>query len=197
MVYASNNASSHQSNFLTVYGQSDFDLGTPVLGPYIELNGEITLENTSGYLNAEQYPLLRFYLIMTLVYLFLDGLWLIQCLRHRPELILLHHFLSLILATQTVQAAFYTIEYYLQNSQGTVLFSFIFTSILFNVCRNTLARVLILVMALGTGIIAANAIRMPQRRPKIIALSVLYFLANTAYLIAVQVNQTRPLSPSV
>lgn len=45
------------------------------------------------------------------------------------------------------------IEYEIQNSQGTLLFSFIFVNILFNTVRNTFARVLTLLVAMGTGII--------------------------------------------
>jgi hypothetical protein len=65
---------------------------------------------------------------------------------------LLHHFLSMILLTQTVQSLFQVIEYTIMNKYGTLLFSFIFISLLFSVMRNTFGRVLTLLVSLGTGI---------------------------------------------
>ena len=78
---------------------------------------------------------------------------------------------------------------------GSLIFSFIFINILFNVARNTFARVLTLLVAMGTGIRATS--QSQRDRPKLIALSILYVCSNVAYLIAVQMNKTQPLSPTI
>ena len=78
---------------------------------------------------------------------------------------------------------------------GALEFSFIFINIFFSVARNTFARVLILLMSMGTGIMATpNAHKV---KPKLIALSILYFASNLAYLIAIYLNKTQPLSPTI
>lgn len=73
---------------------------------------------------------------------------------------------------------------------GTVEFSFVSINIIFSVSRNTIARVLILVMAMGTGIISNEVIKMSEKKKLIIGLSFLYFASNVAYLVAIQINKT-------
>jgi hypothetical protein len=48
---------------------------------------------------------------------------------------------------------------------------------------------------MGTGIMATP--EMQGRRPKIIVLTILYVIADTAYHIAVYVNKTTPVSPTI
>ena len=159
------------------------------------MTGEITTANTFGYLNAEQYPLLAFYIWTTIGYLIVGIVWALLCLKHRSQLIQLHHFLSVILGFQIVQAIFMVIEYEIQNSYGTLVFSFTFMNILFSTVRNTFARVLTLLVAMGTGI--TSNVEAHRQKPKILVLSILYFVANVAYLIAVYINKTSPLTPNV
>lgn len=59
--------------------------------------------------------------------------------------------------------------------------------------RNTFARVLTLLVAMGTGILGTQAL--PKAR--IFLLSLAYFVTNVAYLVAVYINKTNPLSPKM
>ncbi len=68
-----------------------------------------------------------------------------------------------------------------------------FISLLFNVTRNTFGRILTLLVSLGTGITVAA----PRQRAAIIFLSLLYFVANLAYLIAEYIHKTQTLSFTV
>jgi Lung seven transmembrane receptor len=60
------------------------------------------MANTHGYLSADDYPLLKFYFGMAIGYVVIDAVWIFLCVKHYSNLILLHHFLSMILVTQTV-----------------------------------------------------------------------------------------------
>ena len=82
----------------------------------MSVNGEIVMVNSFGYLNAEQYPLLTFYVGMTLFYLVVAAGWGYLYWRHRTQLIDLHHFLSWILGCQIIQSVFMLIEYEIQNT---------------------------------------------------------------------------------
>jgi hypothetical protein len=155
----------------------------------------VTQKNSFGYLTAEYYPLLRYYLGVTLAYLLVDLIWLALCMKHRSQLIHFHHFLSVVLVSQTVQSIFLLIEYEIQNSYGTLLFSFIFFNTLFSVARNTMARVLCLLVAMGIGLMPTPGIR--KSRPKIITLTVLYVVTQAAYEVAVYLNKITPVSSSV
>ena len=60
------------------------------------------MSNTHGYLSADEYPLLKFYTGMAIAYLIIDAIWIFLCIKHYGNLILLHHFFSMILVTQTI-----------------------------------------------------------------------------------------------
>jgi hypothetical protein len=66
---------------------------------YLHISGEIEMQNSFGYLSAETYPLLKFYIGMAVAYFFIDIVWVFLCFKYYDNLILLHHFLSMILLT--------------------------------------------------------------------------------------------------
>jgi hypothetical protein len=103
----------------------------------------------------------------------------------------------MILIQQTVQSIFFLIDFYVTNKYGTLIFSFLLISILFNVARNTFGRILTLLVSLGTAIMPPSEI--PSHKIKLWLLSIAYFITNVAYLIAVYLNRTyqHSLSPQV
>mgnify|MGYP000890466915 CR=1 FL=1 len=44
--------------------------------PHLLVKGQISFVNSFGFLNADQYPLMRFYLVMFFVYLVATSYWL-------------------------------------------------------------------------------------------------------------------------
>jgi hypothetical protein len=66
---------------------------------FISITGEIETSNTHGYLSADEYPLLHFYMGMAIAYLVIDSIWIFLCVKFFENLILLHHFFSMILLT--------------------------------------------------------------------------------------------------
>eukprot|EP00347_Sterkiella_histriomuscorum_P004633 403359716 len=145
---------------------------------YISVSGIILYKNTWGYLNAERQPLLAYYSISALTFFVICFIWLIICTKHRENLIFLHHFISVILVSQLIQSLFMVVEVYVLNQEGQLVFSFVFINILFSVCRNTFARVLTLLVALGFGIVITPQEAKDKYRTKIIILSVLYAITN-------------------
>jgi hypothetical protein len=101
----------------------------------------------------------------------------------------------MILVTQIVHSVLMVIEYEIQNSYGSLIFSFIFVNIFLNVARNTFGRVLTLLVAMGTGITVP--LQWNKRRTLIIILSVLYLISNVAFLVAVYINKQHPISPTI
>ena len=105
MVYASNNASAtvNVTNNISVYGDNDYEQLETMLrhgggDAFVEVSGEIEFSNSFGYLNAEYYPLLTFYPAMILTLMGVGAIWAFLCFKHRSQLIMLHHFLSALLA---------------------------------------------------------------------------------------------------
>ncbi len=106
MVYApSHNKDANWTNPFSAFGDDMLDRRSSSMTSkskgtnFIQVTGELEFANTHGYLSAESYPLLRFYTIMALVYLVIDAFWTFLCVKHYQNMILLHHFMSMILVT--------------------------------------------------------------------------------------------------
>ncbi|CDW90978.1 transmembrane protein 87b [Stylonychia lemnae] len=164
---------------------------------YVVLSGTITYKNSNGYLDSERLPLLQFYTGSFFILMVIGLIWQVVCIKHKNNLIFLHHFLSVILTSQFIQAGFMIGELTIQNSRGDLNYSFIVFNILFSVIRNTYARVLTLLVALGFGIVLTPQEVKQKYRSLILTLSGLYFVSNTAYLIALYYNQIATLSHSI
>ena len=149
--------------------------------------------NSFGYLNAEIYPLIPFYGACVGVFVLIGAVWAFLCYRHQDQVITLHHFISIILAFQLVQAIFTLVEYQFQNEMGKLYFSYVVVNICFNSVRNALARILTLVVAMGYGILVSSIL---SQACKLAILTVIYVASNIAYLVAVQINRTQPISPT-
>jgi hypothetical protein len=71
---------------------------------------------------------------------------------------------------------------------------FVIINIIFSVFRNTYARVLTLLVAMGYGILVSSV---AKHHAKIAVLTLLYFASNIVYLVSLYINKTSPLSPAV
>lgn len=105
VVYAPTEAPGNWSNPYTALGDDSLEERANKLTSkntdvsFIQLTGEIEMSNTHGYLSADEYPLLKFYMGIAIVYLVIDAVWIFLCVKFYDNLILLHHFLSMILVT--------------------------------------------------------------------------------------------------
>lgn len=116
---------------------------------FLNITGTIELINSFGYLNAEQYPLLTYYLWMGLIYGLIGMLWTYFMLHHKTQIIALHYFITLIFVLCIFECLLMFLEYSVFNTLGTRYFLFVAISIVFSALRNTLARVLTLTVSLG------------------------------------------------
>ncbi len=143
-----------QSGYYTLWLQSSFSSaradGEPQ-GP--RLVGTSTFINAHGYLSAELYPLLRFYGAMGLVYLGTGLLWLVLMLCYYRDLLPLQFWISAVVALGMLEMAvsFGDLEYLNKNGQRSQ-FLLVLAKILFS-GKNTLARLLVLIVCMGYGVV--------------------------------------------
>lgn len=135
--------------------------------------------NTFGYLNAENYPYLQFYLMITVVYVIAGIAWIARMRQFKDYLVLVHYFISAVFFITFLECAFMYIEFDLYNSNGTRSKIFLFINITLSACRNTLARVLTLMVALGLGITVQN---ISKYYVQIAVLSFAYWVSNALYM---------------
>jgi hypothetical protein len=158
------------------------------------VSGNVTFRNSFGYLNAELYPLLNFYISMTIIYLILGSVWGYLLKRYNEYLITMHHFITLLLILGFIESVFMYFEYYIYNVKGQRSFSFIVANILMLAIRTTISLVLTLLFSLGYGIVTPDV---KKYMPKIAMLAFIYFVSNCIYWTVVYINHNTPLSKSI
>lgn len=143
------------------------------------LSGSIQLLNPYGYLPGETYPYLHFFFIAMCAYGLLLGLWTALLYWHWTAAIPLQkcYIPWLLLMCASEDGLSYLSWNYL-NEVGITSYPLFLSGLVGNSIRNTLARVLMLVVSMGYGI------TIPQLKHKgwITALGVLFFAANLGYI---------------
>lgn len=143
------------------------------------LSGSIQLLNPFGYLPGETYPYLFFFFTALCAYGFLLCLWTTLLYWHWQAAIPLQkcYIPWLLLVCASEDGLAYLSWTYL-NEVGITSYPLFFSGLVANSIRNTLARVLMLVVSMGYGI------TIPQLKHKgwIATLGVVFFIANLGYI---------------
>lgn len=162
--------------------------------PHIKLQGQLIFKNTFGYINAELWPFLRYYPVMTVIYLCLFGAQVYMMKKHRENIINLHYYVLAIITICLFQCIFNWALYGNMNKIGVYSPVLTFASIAVEILRNTFARVVTLVVALGYGILITT---IERYKTKILSLSFLYMASFAAYNGIQYINHYSPVSGAV
>ena len=120
---------------------------------HVKITGSISFENTYGYLQADEYPLLRFYLYCFVVYLFVTLAWWRTLSVNEDFKISIHTYITVLLFTTTLECAMLFLDYDMFNESGKRNLTFTVFNIFFVSFRNTMARLITLLISLGYGIV--------------------------------------------
>ena len=162
--------------------------------PHLLIQGRVAFVNSFGFLNADQFTMLRFNLIMSVITLIANFIWFRWMRVHKENVITIHWYLFTLIFVTMVECACTFLEYDIYNTDGKRLFSFTVFNIIFSSFRNSLARLIALLISLGYGIVMNVLTRYLT---KIGLLTFLYFVANAISLACFYINQHRPLSASM
>ena len=162
--------------------------------PHLLIQGRVAFVNSFGFLNADQFTMLRFNLIMSVITLIANFIWFRWMRVHKENVITIHWYLFTLLFVTMVECACTFLEYDIYNTDGKRLLSFTIFNIIFSSFRNSLARLIALLISLGYGIVMNVLTRYLT---KIGLLTFLYFVANAISLACFYINQHRPLSTSL
>ncbi|TDH73624.1 hypothetical protein CCR75_002085 [Bremia lactucae] len=176
--------SANVSHLVSISGWTDTqifvcsdDEGAPT--EMLSFTGSMEVRNPYGYLPAVLYGMLPFSGFLTVGYLMLDVFFVVLLIRHRLQLLSLHWCILLILIMGTTASAVSLYAFYRMNTTGEPVCcpyptTFLVSTILDTFVR-TLARIILLIVCLGYGIVRSHLSRVEIG---IIALlSFLYFLS--------------------
>lgn len=100
----------------------------------------------------------------------------------------------MILAFGYLECIVMYIEYYLFNKNGTRSFVYILINVLVSSIGNTFARMIVLLVSLGYGILLPSV---SKYHPQIAMLSFIYFVSNAIYMTVLYMNHTQPISKAL
>ncbi|RLN46680.1 hypothetical protein BBJ29_001406 [Phytophthora kernoviae] len=123
----------------------------------LTFTGSMEVRNPYGLLPAVLYGMLPFSALLTIGYLILDVFFTFLLIRHRRQLLSLHFGIFLILVMGTVASAVWFYAFYWMNETGAPVccpYPTIFlASVILDALVRTLARIILLVVCLGYGIV--------------------------------------------
>lgn len=131
------------------------------------------ISQTKGYLSLTDWPLLPFYGLMCGLYVLLGLLWLIFCSVHWRDLLRLQFWIGGVIFLGMVEKAIFTIEYENINNSGRATPGLIICAEIISCAKRTLARMLVLIVSLGYGIVKP---RLGQTMNHIVFIGLVYFV---------------------
>lgn len=134
---------------------------------------DIELLSPSGYLSVTDWPLLPFYGAMCGVYVLLGLLWLIFCAIHWRDILRLQFWIGGVIFLGMVEKAMFTSEYQNINLVGQTTQGLILSAEIISCAKRTLARMLVIIVSLGFGIVKP---RLGPTLNKVVGIGGLYFV---------------------
>lgn len=135
-------------------------------------NVSIQMRGTYGYLSAADWPLLLFYGAMCLVYVILGLAWLVVSFCQWRDLLRIQFWIGGVILLGMLEKATFYAEYQSINSTGVSVKGAILLAELVSCGKRTLARMLVIIVSLGFGIVKP---RLGPMLHRVVGTGLLYF----------------------
>jgi hypothetical protein len=128
---------------------------------------------TGGYLSVTDWPLLPFYGTMCGLYVVLGLAWLIVCAMHWRDILRIQFWIGGVIFLGMVEKAMFCAEYQNINNSGEATEGLILVAEVVSCGKRTLARMLVIIVSLGFGIVKPRLGPLPHR---LVGTGGLYFM---------------------
>ncbi|XP_055594270.1 transmembrane protein 87A [Uranotaenia lowii] len=118
-----------------------------------EANVHVEMKSASGYLSAVDWPLLPFYGAMCLVYVILGVIWLTVSFLQWRDLLRIQFWIGGVILLGMLEKAMFYGEYQSINSTGVSVRGMVLLAEWVSCGKRTLARMLVIIVSLGFGIV--------------------------------------------
>ncbi|CAF1236747.1 unnamed protein product [Rotaria sordida] len=137
----------------------------------------VTMKNChGGYITADEYPALIFYGVMCGIYAFFAILWFIWCACYWRELLKIQFWIGGVILIGMIEKSAFLAEYDTVNRHGYKVHVAIVTAEVLSCLKRTVSRMLVIIVALGYGIVKP---RLGPLKQKVLAIGILYFAIAT------------------
>ncbi|XP_043910322.1 transmembrane protein 87A-like isoform X2 [Protopterus annectens] len=125
------------------------------------------------YLSATDWPLMMFYMIMCIVYVFYGVLWLTLSACYWRDLLRIHFWIGGVILLGMVEKAVFYAEFQNIRSEGVPVQGAVVFAEILSAVKRTLARVLVIIASLGYGIVKP---RLGALLHRVVGVGLLYLL---------------------
>ncbi|KAM5253553.1 transmembrane protein 87B isoform 2-T2 [Hipposideros larvatus] len=137
------------------------------------LNVSLSMMGPKGYLSASDWPLMIFYMVMCVVYILYGVLWLTWSACYWKDILRIQFWIAAVIFLGMLEKAVFYTEYQNINSTGLSTQGLLIFAELTSAVKRTLARLLVIIVSLGYGIVKP---RLGTVMHRVIGLGLLYFI---------------------
>ncbi|KAM9212861.1 transmembrane protein 87B [Dugong dugon] len=140
------------------------------------LNVSLSMKGPHGYISASDWPLMIFYMVMCIIYILYGVLWLMWSACYWKDILRIQFWIAAVIFLGMLEKAVFYSEYQNINSTGLSTQGLLIFAELISAVKRTLARLLVIIVSLGYGIVKP---RLGTVMYRVIGLGVLYFIFAT------------------
>nr|XP_046258371.1 transmembrane protein 87A isoform X1 [Scatophagus argus] len=136
------------------------------------LTVKIVMKGSHGYISITEWPLMIFYMVMCIVYILYALLWFIWTACYWKDLLRIQFWIAGVIFLGMVEKAVFCAEYENTNAVGFASPGLLIFAELVSALKRTLARLLVIIVSLGYGIVKP---RLGTVMHRVVGLGILYF----------------------
>ncbi|XP_026133712.1 transmembrane protein 87A-like [Carassius auratus] len=137
------------------------------------LTFSVVMKGTHGYLSVTEWPLMIFYMVMCVVYILYALLWFVWASCYWKDLLRIQFWIAGVIFLGMIEKAVFCAEYQNTNNVGSASQGLLIFAELVSALKRTLARLLVIIVSLGYGIVKP---RLGTVMHRVVGLGVLYFI---------------------
>ncbi|XP_072125902.1 transmembrane protein 87A [Mobula birostris] len=134
---------------------------------------EVEMVGPYGYISASQWPLMIFYMVMCIIYVLYSLVWLLLLACYWKDLLRIQFWIGGVILLGMLEKAVFYAEYQSISRQGVSVHGAVVFAELLSAVKRTLARILVIIAALGYGIVKP---RLGATSNQVVGIGLLYLL---------------------
>ncbi|XP_034040731.1 transmembrane protein 87A isoform X3 [Thalassophryne amazonica] len=137
------------------------------------LTVNVIMKGTHGYISITEWPLMIFYMVMCIVYIVFGLMWFMWAACYWKDLLRIQFWIAGVIFLGMVEMAVFCAEYENTNAVGSASLGLLIFAEFISALKRTLARLLVIIVSLGYGIVKP---RLGAVMHRVVGLGILYFV---------------------
>uniref|UniRef100_A0AAV2JGM2 Transmembrane protein 87A n=1 Tax=Knipowitschia caucasica TaxID=637954 RepID=A0AAV2JGM2_KNICA len=134
---------------------------------------KVEMKGPHDYSSPADWPLMMFFMVMCIVYVFFGALWLVWCACYWRDLLRIQFWIGAVIILGMLEKAVFYSEYQSIRYKGDYVQGAVIFAELLSALKRSLARILVLIVSLGYGIVKP---RLGTTVHRLVAVGLLYLI---------------------